>query len=210
MTTLFSTVTPAKEHLRRRRLWRLGGAASVAAVALGLIGSGGARGQVSPLQIIGLAQGLSTEKNVNMHVNGPTDVLQAELVFQPGGQTGWHFHPGPVAVVVKSGALTEITSDGCVIVHPTGSVFFEMKGEIHNAINETGVVADVFATFFSPAGAQPLIPANNPGGTCHGGHHDHEDRSVTKEEPAGQPQPQPLPGLKTMNPHRPESGGSAS
>jgi quercetin dioxygenase-like cupin family protein len=160
------------------------------------------------LQIIGLAQGLSTEKNVNLHTNGPTDVLQAELVFQPGAQTGWHFHPGPVVVVVKSGALTEITSDGCVIVHPTGSVFFEMKGEIHNAINETGVVADVFATFLSPSGAQPLIPANNPGGTCHGGHHEHEDRSVTKEDPAGQPQPQPLPGLKTMNPYRPE--GSAS
>ncbi len=164
MTTLFKTVTTTKQPSRWTFL-RLGGAASVAALALGIIGS--AVGQVSPLQIMALALGSSDEHNVQLHVQGPSDVLQTLLVFQPGGQTGWHTHPGPVVVIVKSGALTEIHSNGCVTVHPTGSAFFETKGEVHNAINQTGVVSEVYATFLSPAGAQPLIPASDPGGVCH-------------------------------------------
>lgn len=166
MTTLFTTVTTTKEHSRRQSLLRLGGVALAAALVLGLIGSGGARGQVNPLQIMPLAQGSSPEKNVTLHVHGPSDVLQALLVFQPGAETGWHIHPGPVAVVVKSGALTETHSNGCTTVHPAGSVFFERAGEVHNATNKTGGVAEVFATFFSPEGAQPLIPVSNPGKVC--------------------------------------------
>src|SRR5947207_6209003 len=104
MTTLFRTVTPEDNHSRGRTLWKLGGAAALAALVLGLIGSGGARGEdakVDPLQIIPLAQGLASEHNINLRLKGPADVLQARLVFQPGGETGWHIHPGPVVVVVK-------------------------------------------------------------------------------------------------------------
>jgi quercetin dioxygenase-like cupin family protein len=147
---------------------------TLAAVMMGLVVSERVRGQVSPLQIISLAQGNSQKKTPNMHVNGPNDTLQARLVFQPGGETGWHIHPGPVVVVVKSGALTETHSNGCVTVHPAGSVFFETAGEVHNAANLTSDVAEVFATFISPAGAQPLIPAMNPGRFCHAGD-DHDD-----------------------------------
>jgi hypothetical protein len=72
-----------------------------------------------------------------------------------------------VVVVIKSGALTETRSDGCVIVHPAGSVFFEKKDDVHNAYNQTGVVTEVYATFLFPAGTQPLIPTANPGRVCH-------------------------------------------
>jgi quercetin dioxygenase-like cupin family protein len=171
MITLFRTTATRKEHSRRRSLLRLGGAASAAALALGLIGSYTARGQVSPLQIMALAQGSSDENTVNLHVKGPSDVLQTLLVFQPGAGTGWHTHPGPVVAVVKSGALTETHSNGCVTVHPAGSAFFETKGEVHNAVNQTSGVTEVYATFLSPAGAQPLMPASDPGGVCH-----HENR----------------------------------
>jgi quercetin dioxygenase-like cupin family protein len=165
MTTLFTTVT-TKRDSRRGSVLGLGGAAVAAALALGLIGSGAARGQITPLQITALAQGFSRDKTDNIHVNGPSDVLQALLTFQPGAETGWHIHPGPVVVVVKSGALTETHSDGCLTVHPTGSVFFERAGEVHNATNQTSGVAEVYATFLSPTGAPPLIPVPNPGGTC--------------------------------------------
>ena len=166
MTTLFTTVNTTNEHSRRRGLWRLGGAMSVVTLALGLTGSYAVRGQVAPLQIIGLAQGYSPDHNVNLHVGGPNDVLVADLIFQPGAQTGWHSHPGPVVVVIKSGALTETHSNGCITVHPQGSVFFEPAGEIHNATNDAAVVTEVYATFLSPAGASPLIPQANPGGVC--------------------------------------------
>jgi quercetin dioxygenase-like cupin family protein len=154
------------KHIRRRSSWRLRAAALAATLALGLTGSDVARGQGNGLQINALAQGYSTENNINLRAKGPSDVLQSLLVFQPGGDTGWHTHPGPVVVVVKTGALTEYHSDGTMTVHPAGSVFFEMKDEVHRAVNQTGGVAEVYATFISPAGAQPLIPAPDPGVAC--------------------------------------------
>jgi len=154
------------EHFRRSSLWGLGVVTLAGLLALGVFGSGKARAQVPPLQIIGLAQGYSPDNNVILHVKGPSDVLQTDLIFQSGAATGWHTHPGPVVVVVKSGALTEVHSDGCISVHPSGSVFFEEAGVVHNAVNQTGGVTEVYATFMSPAGTQPLIPAADPGGVC--------------------------------------------
>jgi hypothetical protein len=138
-------------------LWRLAVAALVAALAFG---------QVTPLQIIPLAEGFSPDHNATLHMKGQTDVLQTDLIFQPGGTTGWHYHPGPVVVIIKSGALTEIDSNGCMTVHPMGSAFFEEPNVVHNVINHTGVVTEVYATFLSPTGSQPLIPAPDPGGVC--------------------------------------------
>lgn len=164
MTTLFRTLTNGSS--RWRSLSGLALAAAGAVLVFGQIGLRIAHGQVSPLQITPLALGVSPTRTPNMHVNGPTDVLQAQLTFQPGAETGWHIHPGPVVVVVKTGALTETHSNGCTTFHPTGSVFFETAGEVHNATNETAGVSEVIATFISPAGTQPLIPVNNPGNTC--------------------------------------------
>ena len=45
-------------------------------LALGLTGFSHLHGQSAPLQIIPQAQGHSTEKHVNLHVNGPSDTLQ--------------------------------------------------------------------------------------------------------------------------------------
>src|SRR5436190_18756220 len=105
------------EHFRRRSLWGLGAVALAGTLALGVFGSVNARGQAPPLQIIGLAQGYSPDNNVILHVKGPSDVLQTDLIFQSGAATGWHTHPGPVVVGVNSGDLTEIDSDGCITVH---------------------------------------------------------------------------------------------
>ena len=160
-------MTRLNKVFQQRRLLKIGGAALLTVLALGLIGSKSARGQVTPLQIIPLASGYNDANSVDLHVNGPSDALTADLVFQPGAETGWHYHPGPVVAVVKSGAITETRSDGCVIVHPAGSVFFEKKDEVHNASNQTGIVTEVYATFLFPSGTQPLIPAANPGGVCH-------------------------------------------
>ena len=154
---------------------RFGGAASAAVLALALIGSRGARGQVCypgtcppppAVQIFTQALGSSPEKEVELHVNGPSDVVQALLVFQPAGETGWHIHPGPVVVIVSSGALTETYSNGCQTVHPAGSVFFERAGEVHNVANKTGGLSVANATFLLPTGSQPLIPASDPGNVC--------------------------------------------
>jgi quercetin dioxygenase-like cupin family protein len=149
---------PAAGNRRVRPiLWRLGAAALLAVVAFS---------QVSPLQIIPLAQGFNPDNNVILHMKGATDVLQTDLIFQPGGTTGWHIHPGPVVVIIKSGALTEIHSNGCMTVHAAGSAFFEKPDEVHNVVNQTGGVTEVYATFLSPTGTQPLIPVPDPGNVC--------------------------------------------
>ena len=166
MTKRLTTVITTTDRSQRRILFRLGVAASAAVLALSLTGLRDLYAQTAPLQIIPQAQGHSDEKHVNLHVNGPSDTLQALLVFQPGAETGWHIHPGPVVVVVKSGALVETHSDGCTTLHPTGSVFFESAGEVHNATNRTNGVAEVFATFMSPSGAPPLISVPDPKRVC--------------------------------------------
>jgi quercetin dioxygenase-like cupin family protein len=148
---------PALSNRGRLGLRALAAAAMVAALAFS---------QVMPLQIIPLADGHSSDNNVILHMKGGTDVLQADLIFQPGGTTGWHIHPGPVVVVIKSGALTEIESNGCMTVHPAGSAFFEQPDDVHNVVNQTGGVTEVYATFLSPLGTQPLIPATDPGRVC--------------------------------------------
>jgi len=166
MTKRLTTVTTTTDHSRRRSLVRLGVALPAAALALGLMGLSHLHGQITPLQIIPQAQGHSTDKHVNLRVTGPSDTLQALLVFQPGAQTGWHIHPGPVVVVVKSGSLIETHSDGCTTSHPMGSEFFESAGEVHNAVNRTPGVTEVYATFLSPTGAPPLISVPDPGAVC--------------------------------------------
>ncbi|HLK47964.1 MAG TPA: cupin domain-containing protein [Bryobacteraceae bacterium] len=168
MTTNSTQNTSRIRIVGRLRYWKkygIGLALTVVAAA-GLITARTALADPTGLNIVPLAQGFSTQQEIHIQAHGPNDVLQAQLVFQPGGDTGWHTHPGPVVVVVKSGALTEIHKNGCVSVHPAGSVFFESAGEVHRAINQTGAVSEVYATFISPAGAPPLQPAGDPGGTC--------------------------------------------
>ena len=105
-----------------------------------MYGPGAVRAQVIGLQIFQPAQGSSPDKNVILHVKGPSDAVQTELVSQPGGTTGWHTHPGPVVVVVKTGALTEIQKDGSTTVHPAGSAFFEEADVVHNVVNQTSAL----------------------------------------------------------------------
>jgi quercetin dioxygenase-like cupin family protein len=151
--------------ITKNNRWGFGAGVMVAAFALIVFG-GDALGQLAGLQIIPLAEGYSPDNNVILHVKGPSDALQADLIFQPGGTAGWHTHPGPVVVVIKSGALTEIHSDGCTTVHPAGSAFFEDANVVHNVVNQTGGVTEVYATFIFPTGSQPLIPAADPGRVC--------------------------------------------
>ena len=201
MTTIFTKVTTTKGNSRCWRVFRLGTAAPAAALMLSLIASGDARAQeVSPLQIIPQAQGFTTDTPGRLRVNGPSDVLQALLVFQPGAETGWHIHPGPVVVVVKSGAITETHANGCVTVHPAGSVFFEKADEVHNAANQTGGVAEVFATFLSPAGSHPLIPVPNPGRVCRGDDHDGDDHDRDDARSTVSARPPSVDGSRSWRP----------
>src|ERR1700738_378901 len=40
-----------------------------------------------------------------------TDIAVLNIGITPGGTSGWHYHPGPVLVVVKSGTITFYSAD---------------------------------------------------------------------------------------------------
>lgn len=46
-------------------------------------------------------------------------------------------------MVIKSGALTEIESDGGMVAHPMGSALFEEANVVHEVVNHAGVVTEV-------------------------------------------------------------------
>src|SRR5688572_14877671 len=52
------------------------------------------------------AKTLSSKWQARIATKGATDVHILENRIIPGGTFGWHSHPGPSIVVVKSGALT--------------------------------------------------------------------------------------------------------
>src|SRR2546425_1022292 len=40
-----------------------------------------------------------------------TDIVVVSIVVTPGGNSGWHYHPGPVLVTVKTGTITFYMGD---------------------------------------------------------------------------------------------------
>jgi quercetin dioxygenase-like cupin family protein len=88
---------------------------------------------------------------------GATEVIVREVTIAPGGSTGWHYHPGEVVAVVKSGTLTrtlydcstEVTTAGTAIVEPGG------LAHGHNGRNLGTEPVVLVATYVLPAG-QPL------------------------------------------------------
>jgi quercetin dioxygenase-like cupin family protein len=95
-----------------------------------------------------------------------TDIVVANIAITPGGTSGWHSHPGPVLVVVKTGALTIYRGDDPTCsptLHPAGTAFTEEGGVVHIARNEGAVAATTVATFFVPASAPQRIDQALPG-----------------------------------------------
>jgi hypothetical protein len=94
------------------------------------------------------------------------DLAVQSIVFQPGGQSGWHSHPGPVFILVKSGTMTFYESDdpACTpIVRTAGQGYLDLGEHAHIARNETGVPAENVVTYFAPPGAALRIDQPNPG-----------------------------------------------
>jgi hypothetical protein len=126
--------------------------------------------------------------DVEIKTKDSTDIAVSNVVVAPGGSSGWHSHPGPVLVVVKTGAITfyragkhsgldgddENRDNGakgptCTrTVYPAGSAFVEVPapGHVMLAKNEGSIEATVTATYFAPPGAALRIDKPWPGGDC--------------------------------------------
>ena len=112
-----------------------------------------------------LARGTLAEKvkvnvgDIKIQTKDAVDVATLEVTFaRGGGSAGWHIHPGPVFVVIKSGEISVWTEDCKKTVYGAGETFFEMGPEesmlVKNEDPDTDAV--VVGTFIVPVGANPL------------------------------------------------------
>jgi quercetin dioxygenase-like cupin family protein len=96
------------------------------------------------------------------------DIATQMITFEPGGQSGWHTHPGPVFIAVIEGTMTFYESDDpdCEpIVRHAGEGFVDGQTDRHSHIarNETALPARNLVTYFAPPGAPLRNDAPNPG-----------------------------------------------
>jgi cupin domain len=99
----------------------------------------------------------------------PLDIAVQSIVFQPGSQSGWHMHPGPVFILVAEGEMTFYESDDptCTgVVRKAGEGFLDKGDHAHLARNESGAVSRNVVTYLAPPGAALRIDAPDPG-NCH-------------------------------------------
>jgi hypothetical protein len=103
---------------------------------------------------------------LRIHAKDPLDVAVQTITFQPGGQSGWHSHPGPVFIQVVSGTMTFYASDDPTcspIVRTAGQGFLDVGEHAHIARNESGAPAMNVVTYFAPPGAALRIDEPAPG-----------------------------------------------
>lgn len=103
---------------------------------------------------------------VKLDTKGPSTLAVTENKVAPGGHFGWHSHPGPSLVVVKSGAATEYHGDDADCtpeVHRAGTAFVDAGGGVHIVRNEGSVELVVIVTRLVPEGVAPRTDEPNPG-----------------------------------------------
>ncbi|GAB2612815.1 hypothetical protein GCM10027168_51890 [Streptomyces capparidis] len=120
---------------------------------------GGPRGVSAAL----LASGTSAEA-IAVRGRGRTEVVFREITIAPGGSTGWHYHDGPVIVVVRSGTLTRTLSDCSTEVSRPGDSFVEPFGprRPHTGRNLGTEPVVLYATYLLPEGSPLAVDAPAP------------------------------------------------
>ena len=93
------------------------------------------------------------------------DIAVQTILFPPGAASGWHTHPGPVFIQVKSGTMTFYQSDdpSCTPqVRTKGEGFVDLGEHPHIAVNQSDAPAENVVTYFAPPGAALKIMATQP------------------------------------------------
>lgn len=87
------------------------------------------------------------------------------ITIQPGGSTGWHYHPGTLLAVVQEGSLTRTDAECRSVAYAAGQSLVEPSGSRHVHIGRnlgTGP-AEVYVTYVNPVGSPLSVDAPDPG-----------------------------------------------
>ncbi|MDQ3672370.1 MAG: cupin domain-containing protein [Actinomycetota bacterium] len=104
--------------------------------------------------------------SARMNVKGASDLHVLSNRIAPGGSFGWHSHPGPSFVLVKSGTATVyLGADPKCRRHTfrAGSGFVDKGKAVHVVRNEGRVNLVTVVVSFVPAGATRRIDEADPG-----------------------------------------------
>ncbi len=101
-------------------------------------------------------------------VNNAGNTVVQQVIIAPAGHTGWHTHPGPAVVLIKSGAMSFYDSEdpSCTArVYSAGDAFVDSgQGHVHIARNEGSENLELWVTYFDvPADGIFRIDAADPG-----------------------------------------------
>ena len=94
------------------------------------------------------------------------DLAVQDVVFQPGGQSGWRTETGPVLIQVLRGTVTFYSADDptCSPIVLTAGQGWSGSGEYaHLVRNATNDVAETLLTAFVPPDASIRVDADQPG-----------------------------------------------
>lgn len=109
----------------------------------------------------------STGHKVRISVEDPSDVYVVQNTVPSGGHSGWHSHPGPSIVSVKSGTATVYAGDdpSCAGVnYPAGSGFIDEGGDHVHLVKNNGTEPLVTVAFqIIPHGQTRRIDMPDPG-----------------------------------------------
>ena len=104
-----------------------------------------------------------------IHVSGTQETVMQQIIFGPGGHSGWHTHPGPALALIKSGALALYDSEDPTCtprIYLPGQAFVDSgQGHVHLARNLSATEnLEVWVTYFDvPPGTSPRLDAVDPG-----------------------------------------------
>ena len=102
--------------------------------------------------------------DISLRTEDDADVVVQSLVFEPGGHSGWHSHPGVVVVAVQSGTLTPYNSR-CLndATYTAGEAFVQYGRSKGLVRNEGTVPTEVAVTYLVPKGREVRIDRSSPG-----------------------------------------------
>jgi quercetin dioxygenase-like cupin family protein len=99
----------------------------------------------------------------SQRTKGPSDLYVQSNVWQPGGTSGWHTHPGHSLITVTAGSVTAYEGDdpACTPhVYTPGMSFVDEGGDhVHVVRNEGFTEARTITVQVIPAGATRRIDA---------------------------------------------------
>jgi quercetin dioxygenase-like cupin family protein len=101
---------------------------------------------------------------IELKTKGRSDIYMTHFKLAPGAHGGWHSHPGPSIIAVKSGTATFYDDCDDFVRHqfPAGTGFVEDAGCVHILVNEGDVDLEVVVMQIVPFGAPRRINEADP------------------------------------------------